>query len=220
VESLGAPKHNWFRSGLPDGVTMTRMYHAASVAAFGLLLLVGLPVPAQTSNEGTGGTKLDSADHRFVTEAAQGGMAEVELGKLAAEKASSSDVKQFGQRMVDDHTKANDELKSLASKNGWTLPSDIGAKNQAEKDRLEKLSGAEFDRAYMQHMTMDHKKDVAEFQKESNQAKNPDLKNFASKTLPTLQEHLRLAQDVHQKVGGGAAGSADRSHESGHDQNK
>ena len=139
-------------------------------------------------------------------------MAEVEWGKLATEKASSSDVKQFGQRMVDDHTKANDELKSLASKNGWNLPTDIGAKNQSEKERLSKLSGTEFDREYMKHMVTDHKKDVAEFEKESNSAKDSDLKGFASKTLPTLQEHLKLAEDTERKVGG-ASGSADRTHE-------
>jgi putative membrane protein len=114
--------------------------------------------------------------------------------------------------MVDDHTKANDELKSLASKNGWNLPADIGAKNQAEKDRLSKLSGADFDLAYIKHMVTDHKKDVAEFQKESNSAKDSDLKNFATNTLPTLQEHLRLAQDTERKVGG-ASGSADRTNE-------
>jgi putative membrane protein len=193
---------------------MTRLYHAASVAAFGALFLFASPLPAQNASSTTG-TKLEGADHRFVTEAAEGGMAEVEMGKLATEKASSSDVKQFGQRMVDDHTKANDELKSLASKNGWNLPAGIGAKNQAEKDRLSKLSGAEFDRAYMKRMVTDHKKDVGEFQKEANSAKDSDLKNFASKTLPTLQEHLRLAEDTERKVGGGAAsGSADRSNES------
>jgi len=190
---------------------MTRLYHAASVAALGALFLFASPMPAQNASTTTG-TKLDSADHRFVTEAAEGGMAEIEMGKLATEKASSSDVKQFGQRMVDDHTKANDELKSLASQKGLTLPAGIGSKNEAEKNRLSKLSGAEFDREYIKHMVTDHKKDVAEFQKAANSAKDSDLKDFASKTLPTLQEHLKLAEDTEKKIGG-ASGSADRTHE-------
>jgi putative membrane protein len=188
------------------------MYHAASAAVFGALLLLAGPVSAQ-STAGTGSTKLDGADHKFVTAAAEGGMAEVELGRLATEKASNSDVKQFGQRMVDDHTKANDELKSLASQKGLTLPSGISAKDQAEKDRLSKLGGADFDRAYIKYMMTDHKKDVAEFQKEANGAKDSDIKNFAAKTLPTLQDHLRTAEDIEKKVSGGAAGSADRTHQ-------
>ena len=150
------------------------------------------------------------ADHHFVTEAAEGGMAEVELGKLATEKAESNDVKQFGQRMVDDHSKANDQLKQVASQKNITLPSGIGAKNQATKNHLEKLSGAAFDRAYMTHMVEDHKKDVAAFQKEANAGKDADIKNFASQTLPTLQEHLRIAEDTHSKLGG----STNASHKS------
>ena len=152
---------------------------------------------------------VKGADQKFVMEASQGGMTEVKLGKLAQDKASSADVKQFGQRMVDDHTKAGDQLKSIASTKGITVPSDIGAKNQSMYDQLSKLSGAQFDAAYMKHMTADHKKDVAEFQKEANSGKDADIKGFASQTLPTLQEHLKMAQDVSAKVSGGST-SADR----------
>jgi putative membrane protein len=138
-------------------------------------------------------------DKRFVTKAAEGGMAEVELGNLAKDKAQSDDVKKFAQRMVDDHSKANDQLKSLAQQKNITLPTSLPAKEQALKDRLSKLSGEQFDHAYMQHMVMDHKKDVAEFKKASTSAKDNDIKQFASSTLPTLQDHLKEAQQIAPK---------------------
>lgn len=144
----------------------------------------------------------------FAKEAAMGGMAEVDLGQLAASKAESADVKQFGQRMVDDHGKANDELKSWASQKKVTLPAELGAKHKAEHAKLEKLSGAAFDRAYMAAMVADHNKDVAAFMRESKTAKDPDLKAFAGKTLPTLQEHQKMAKDINAKVAGAAKTTA------------
>lgn len=141
-----------------------------------------------------------AADHVFAKKAAEGGLAEIELGKLAAQKAADDDVKKFGQRMVDDHSKANDELKEVASKLGITLPSDLNATDKATKARLEKLSGAAFDRAYMATMVKDHTKDVAEFQKEAKSATNDDIKHFASSTLPTLEGHLKDAESLHSKV--------------------
>jgi len=143
---------------------------------------------------------LASADKSFILKAAEGGMAEVELGRLAAQKGSSEQVKQFGQRMVDDHSKANDQLKQIASSKGVSLPSDLAAKDKRERDRLSKLSGAQFDKAYMDHMVADHKKDVNDFKSEASKAKDPDVKSFASSTLPTLQEHLQLAQSTDQAV--------------------
>ncbi|MGZ4788268.1 MAG: DUF4142 domain-containing protein [Terriglobales bacterium] len=142
--------------------------------------------------------QLGAADKAFVKKAAQGGMAEVELGQLATQKAEGADVKKFGQRMVDDHSKANDQLKSLAEQKGVQLPTDLNAKDKALKDRLSKLSGEQFDRVYMQHMVQDHKKDVAEFQKEAKSAKDSDVKNFAQQTLPTLQDHLKMAEQTYQ----------------------
>ncbi|HVZ24304.1 MAG TPA: DUF4142 domain-containing protein, partial [Vicinamibacterales bacterium] len=141
-------------------------------------------------------------------EAAIGGMTEVELGNLAKEKASSDDVKQFGDRMVTDHSKANDELKSWASSNNVTLPTELDAKHKAVRDRLSKLSGAAFDKAYMRDMVQDHKEDVAKFKHESTAAHNPDLKAWAGQTLPTLQDHLKLAQDTAAKVGATGAAKA------------
>src|SRR5882757_10113171 len=97
-----------------------------------------------------------AADEAFVMKVAKGGMAEVELGKLAADKATSADVKKFGQRMADDHSKANDELKTLAQSKNITLPSEIGPEEKALRDRLMKLSGPAFDHAYMRAMVSDH----------------------------------------------------------------
>ena len=140
-------------------------------------------------------------NQKFVMEAAKGGMAEVELGKIATEKAASPEVKSFGQRMVDDHGKAGEELKTLAKNKSITLPADIDAKDKALRDRLLKLSGDGFDRAYMAAMLDDHRKDVAAFQIEAKSGKDPDVKAWAAKTLPTLTEHLKLAQSANKAVG-------------------
>jgi putative membrane protein len=142
----------------------------------------------------SGSTNLSRSDRKFIEEAAKGGMAEVQLGKLAAEKAANPQVKQFGQRMADDHGKANSQLQQLASTKNVSLPQDMDRSQQREYDRLQKLSGAQFDREYIKHMVSDHKKDVKEFQKTAKSAKDPDVKNFAQTTLPTLEDHLRQAQ--------------------------
>ncbi len=146
------------------------------------------------------GAPVSGSDSNFATKAAAGGMAEVQFGQLALKNASSGDVKAFAQKMVDDHTKANNKLKDVAAKDNITLPSSMDSKDQAAYDRLSKLTGPAFDRAYMRDMVSDHKKDVAAFQKEANNGGNSDVKNFASETLPTLQEHLKLAQDTESKT--------------------
>jgi putative membrane protein len=158
---------------------------------------------AGQTGKGSGSGSAGGADQRFAIKAAQGGKAEVELGQLATQKAQDPSVKQFGQRMVDDHTKANDQLKSVAQSKGITLPTDLNAKDKALKTKLESANGAQFDREYMSAMVKDHKEDVAEFQKEANSGKDPDIKNFASQTLPILQDHLKMAQESAAKVGGG-----------------
>ena len=154
---------------------------------------------------------LSAGDRKFLNEAADGGMAEVELGKLAMQKASDENVKKFGQRMVDDHSKANDELRELAKRKGVDLPQTPSAKNQNLKQRLAKLNGPSFDKAYMTDMVTDHREDVAAFQKESNVARDPLVKSFATQTLPTLKEHLKTAQEISSKttsaLGGTAAGT-------------
>jgi putative membrane protein len=148
-----------------------------------------------------GGAKaLSGADRSFVEKAAIGGMAEVELGNLAQQKATSDQVKQFGARMVQDHTKANDELKQVASAKGMQLPTTLDKKHKSDMDKLQKKTGADFDKAYMSHMLDDHKHDVADFKKEATSGKDADVKGFAAKTLPTLQEHLQLAQTTNDAV--------------------
>jgi len=140
--------------------------------------------------------KLAPTDTTFVRKAAEGGMAEVRLGQLAKEKASNKAVKEFGDRMVKDHIKANDELKEVASKKGITLRDSMNASDKALYDRLSRLSGDAFDKAYMRAMLQDHQEDVAEFRRESQSAKDPDVRQFAAKVLPTLEEHLRMAQNT------------------------
>jgi len=154
---------------------------------------------SKSASSASGSSQLSAADQTFVKKAAQGGMAEVELGKLATQKASSEEVKKFGQRMVDDHTKANDQLKQIAGNKGVTLPTDLDSKDQALKDRLSKLDGEKFDQAYMKNMVRDHTKDVSEFRKESTSGKDSDLKSFASQTLPTLEDHLKEAKNIAPK---------------------
>lgn len=143
---------------------------------------------------------MNHTDSQFATKAASGGLAEVQLGHLAVKNASNPDVKAFGQKMIDDHSKANTQLQEIAGRDNITLPTSMDAKDQAAYDRLSKLTGPAFDRAYMKDMVSDHRKDISEFQKEANSAQNSDIKNFASHTLPTLQEHLKMAEHANAEV--------------------
>jgi putative membrane protein len=141
-----------------------------------------------------------SPDSAFVQEAAAGGMAEVDMGQLAQVKAANDQVKQFGARMVQDHRKANDELKLVAGAKGVQLPAGPDAKAQADMKTMQGLSGAAFDNHYMDHMVADHRQDIAAFEKEAKSGKDPEVKAFAEKTLPTLKEHLQLAQQAQAAV--------------------
>lgn len=146
-------------------------------------------------------TAQSNRDQNFVNSASQGGMAEVKLGQLAASKGQNPKVKEFGQRMVDDHSKANNELTAIVQRKNLTAPSGLTSKDQALMDRLQGLSGAEFDKAYMNAMVKDHETDIAEFEKEANSGSDEDFKNFAAKTLPTLKEHLNMARQDATTVG-------------------
>jgi putative membrane protein len=185
------------------------MKHSILIAAVAGVLtavpaIAQTPPPASTpqhehkaaASEGT----VAATDVAFAKEAATGGLAEVDLGNLAKDKASNPEVKQFGERMVTDHSKVNDELKDWAQKKNVTLPSDLDAKHKALHERLSKLDGAAFDKAYMDEMVTDHVKDVAAFKKHAT--KDEDLKAFVAKTLPTLEDHLKQAKDVQAKVKG------------------
>jgi len=146
--------------------------------------------------EQTGMANMTSQDHDFIMDAAMGGMMEVELGRIAVQNGASEAVKQFGQRMVDDHSKANEELMTLATSKGITLPTTLDEKHKEHLTKFSSMTGADFDRAYGKEMLSDHRKDVSEFEKQSTKGTDPDLKAFATKTLPTLREHLQMAESL------------------------
>jgi putative membrane protein len=154
---------------------------------------------AVNANANRGAAKM-SSDEKFAMGAAMGGLEEVELGRVAAQKGASDEVRQFGQRMVDDHSKANQDLTQVASAKGWVLPTALDAKHQADVQKLSALTGDKFDKEYVDMMLKDHKKDVPEFQKESAGGADADIKSFAARTTPTLQEHLQMIQRIHDKM--------------------
>jgi len=168
---------------------------------FVFLLSCSFAALAQNATSQTPSAKSGSSDSQFATKAAQSNMAEVALGKLALQNAQSDDVKKFGQRMVDDQTKAEQDLEGIASKNNWTLPSDVNATQKSDQQRMEKLKGTEFDHAYMQMMVKDHVRDVAEFRKEANSTlANSDLRDYAKRTYLVLDDHLTNAKAVNDAL--------------------
>jgi putative membrane protein len=120
------------------------------------------------------------------------------MGKLAADKGGSDAVKDFGNRMVKDHSKANDQLKDVAANLGVTVPDKVNAKEQAMIDKLSAMSGAAFDKAYAKEMVNDHKKDIAEFETADKEVKNADLKKFIDDTVPVMKDHLDTIQKFDQ----------------------
>ena len=164
--------------------------------------------PADKPSAQPVGHSNKTADASFIKKAAAGGMAEVDLGQLASSKASDDKVKSFAQRMVTDHGKAGDELKSLAASKQIAVPPALDSKHEATHARLAKLSGSAFDRAYVADMLADHKKDVAEFRHEASAATDPDVKAWVTKTLPTLEEHLKMIEDLSKDLHVSTSGSA------------
>ena len=148
-----------------------------------------------------GRAAVPAQDQRFVMNTARDGIAEVELGKLASEKAVNPAVKSFGQRMATDHSKASDELKAVAEKQGITLPTEMDAKHKALRDRLMKMSGEAFDHAYIVAMVNGHREAVTAFRTEARTGKDPEIKAWAEKTLPTIEDHLKVAQSLNKAVG-------------------
>jgi putative membrane protein len=145
-------------------------------------------------------TAANASDRAFVTAAAQGGMAEVAEGKLAASKTNDPTVKAFARKMVGDHTKANDRLMAIAKKDGFTLPLTVGAENEQQKASLSQLDGKSFESAYLGSQEKGHEKMEQVFRKEIAAGKNPDLVAFAKTTLPVVEEHLSLAKSDSAKV--------------------
>jgi putative membrane protein len=195
--SASSPVHDEAHN-LLHGAPRTRSY----INMDKRILMVGLLLPCSL---GLAATQAANDDADFAAKAADGGMAEVITGQLAAQKASDPQLRMFGQRMVTDHSKANDELKQIASRDKITLPDQPGLKHKEMTSKLGKMDGAEFDKAYTQEMIKDHEEDVALFKKEAEDGKNPDLKMYAQKTLPTLQEHLEMIRKI--STGGSAMSS-------------
>jgi putative membrane protein len=155
---------------------------------------------AQQPNSTTTLNPAASADQTFVKEAARGGMAEVELGRLAEAKAANEKVKSFAQKMVTDHGAANDQLTSLAATKRIALGTEVDPTHKARYDFLKGLSGSAFDRAYLTSMLADHEKDVAAFRREASSGQDTDVKEWAARTLPKLEEHLNMVRELDRQV--------------------
>lgn len=151
------------------------------------------PSSQQSSNP------LDQKDEHFVTKAAEGNIAQMELGKLALKKGTSPEVRDFAQRMVTDHSQANGELRALAQSKGMTLPNKPSAQQQKQYDRLAKLSGPQFESAYINDMNKDHSKDVSEYKQEQSVAQDDAVKNYIRQTLPVIENHLQRAENLADK---------------------
>lgn len=180
------------------------MLYRLTLAATAALALAQSPVHAQATPPGSAASPAAAAarpniaadDRGFVMQAAAGGLAEVKLGEMAQRKGASEAVKRFGAQMVADHSKANDELKQVAAAKGLQPPAALDQKHAAVAARLDKLSGAEFDREYIRAMLDDHRQTVALFERQAAQGRDAELKAFAQKTLPTLRQHLTHAENL------------------------
>jgi putative membrane protein len=138
-------------------------------------------------------------DEAFIKKAADGGMTEVELGQIAAKNAQQQEVKDFGNQMVKDHGKANNDLKAVAGKLKVPVPEKVSAKHQAKIDKMAKMTGAAFDQAYVQDMVKDHELDIAEFEAADKEVKDADLKKFIEKTVPVMKHHLAMVKKLAAK---------------------
>jgi putative membrane protein len=162
-------------------------------AAVALSTLLAMPLAMAQSNSGQ---KMDNSDAAALKQLAQANLNEVDAGKAAANKAQNPQVKQFAQKMVSDHQQMYDELKQLAQAKGVALPQSAAAKDKAEMMMMEKSSGADFDKKYMDHMVKEHQKDVKETQNIAAKAKDPDFKAAVEKANSKIKEHLAMAQRI------------------------
>ncbi len=153
------------------------------------------PNQSATSNQNAS-SKLTSGEQQFMKKAAQDDLAEVELGKLAQQKASASEVKQFAQEMSNQHQQNLDKLKDVAQEENVQLPTEPNAQASKEKQKLDKLSGKQFDQRYTAYEAREHKQDIATFQRAERTAKDPALKSYISQTLPTLKQHEHMAMQA------------------------
>ncbi len=142
------------------------------------------------------GSMNDMGDKAFLKKAMQGGMTEVELGKLALTKSSNDQVKQFAQKMIDDHTKLNDQAKPVAQQLGVSMPDGPSKKDKAMMAKMQSLTGDAFDKAYIQDMVKDHKSDESEFKTEASSGQNPQIKDLAAQGEPVIASHLQMVQQI------------------------
>ena len=161
-------------------------------AVLGMLFLLSVALNAYTDTA--------KNQYSFVTSAGQAGLAEVAMANMALAKSQSEDVKQFARMMIADHTKAGDELKTLAGQKKYVFPVSVTASQKTTADDLEKLSGTAFDKEYAKVAAADHEAAVKLFTKEAASGKDPEVKSWAETTLPTLKNHLQAAQDLQAKV--------------------
>lgn len=191
---------------------MTRLLAtAAALLVTGLLVTAGsfaqTSPPAASGRAASGATAketLNQEDKTFIKEAALGGMAEVELSKIA-QKSTNAEVKSFADRMVQDHTAANSQLTAVAKSLGVEVPAALDSEHQRMRDKLQTLHGKAFDEQYMRDMVADHDKAVKLFKQEQRSGHNDELKQFAQKTLPTLEQHQKMAVELSQKLAKTAA---------------
>ena len=157
---------------------------------------------------GSGATSLNTADRRLVLNMAQANMAEIEAGRLAQSKSQNEQVKNFAQQMIDDHTKALEDVRQLAQAKGVTLPTELDRIHKAKANRMQALSGDAFDRAYLaQAGVADHKKSHDMLQKAQSRARDPDVKALAARTLPVVDQHLSTVQQLHKNTAQGSSKS-------------
>lgn len=149
-----------------------------------------------------------ASDDGFVKKASQGGLFEVKVGELAQQRAQSPEVKQFAQHLVSEHQQANTALEQLAQTKGVKMETEVGGKYKQTISRLEKTKGQEFDKKFMEAVVKEHKGDVKDFKKQAEKGKDADVKNWAQQTLPALEKHLQMAQQVQQKVAKGGQGAS------------
>ena len=174
----------------PAQAWFSRLTAKPTAATLGMMILAAgflLSVPCVRAD-----MNLSVTDTNFMLAAAQGGMTEVKLGEVAAQKGMREDVKAFGQLMVKDHTAINDNLKALAAQKGVTLPDSLDAEHQGMVDKLSALAGSAFDDAYIAAMTKGHKKDLKAFKAEAEATQDADLKSFLGKSIPIVAEHLKI----------------------------
>jgi putative membrane protein len=196
----------------------TTMGSAASLAAAGVLLMapgafaqghagddrraaVQQTEPRSQEHTSSADAKLSKAERKFLSKAAQSGMAEVQLGKLALDKASSEAVKRIGETLVEHHSSANGEVQQIAAAAGVTLPHEAGGKHKSAVKRLSKLSGEEFDREFLRYQLRHHREDFRQFEEAATKTENPEVKEFASSTLPTLREHQAMIGQAAKAAG-------------------